>query len=56
MLKGERLNMDDLSMLFREQSIFSMQEVDYAVLEPNGQLSVLKKWIARVFPKRILLM
>ncbi|WP_218925108.1 DUF421 domain-containing protein [Bacillus sp. AFS017274] len=42
-LKGERLNMDDLSMLLREQSIFSMQEVNYAVLEPNGQLSVLKK-------------
>ncbi|MEY8188581.1 DUF421 domain-containing protein [Peribacillus simplex] len=42
-LKGEKLNMDDLSMLLREQSIFSMQEVNYAVLEPNGQLSVLKK-------------
>ncbi|MGE6609742.1 DUF421 domain-containing protein [Peribacillus sp. NPDC076916] len=42
-LKGERLNMDDLSMLLREQSIFSMQEVNYSVLEPNGQLSVLKK-------------
>lgn len=55
-LKGEKLNMDDLSMLLREQSIFSIQEVNYAVLEPNGQLSVLKKWIARVFPKRILLM
>ncbi|MGG4264760.1 YetF domain-containing protein [Peribacillus simplex] len=28
-------------MLLREQRIFSMQEVDYAVLEPNRQLSVL---------------
>ncbi|MGR6341783.1 DUF421 domain-containing protein [Priestia megaterium] len=38
-----RLNMDDLSMLLREKNIFSTQEVDYAVLEPDGQLSVLKK-------------
>ena len=42
-LAGLRLNMDDLSMLLREKSIFSTQEVDYAVLEPDGKLSVLKK-------------
>lgn len=42
-LAGLRLNMDDLSMLLREKNIFSTQEVDYAVLEPDGQLSVLKK-------------
>ena len=38
-----RLNIDDLSMLLREKNIFSTNEVDYAILEPNGQLSVLKK-------------
>lgn len=38
-----RLNMDDLSMLLRSKDVFSVGEVDYAVLEPNGQLSVLKK-------------
>ena len=38
-----RLNMDDLNMLLREKNIFSANEVDYAILEPNGQLSVLKK-------------
>ncbi|BFH63004.1 YetF domain-containing protein [Paenibacillus azoreducens] len=38
-----KLNMDDLSMLLREKDIFSIREVDYAILEPNGQLSVLKK-------------
>lgn len=42
-LAGLRMNMDDLSMLLREKNIFSTQEVDYAVLEPDGQLSVLKK-------------
>ncbi|MGZ9583161.1 DUF421 domain-containing protein [Paenibacillus marinisediminis] len=37
------LNMDDLSMLLREKDIFSIKEVDYAILEPHGRLSVLKK-------------
>ncbi|MCJ8013636.1 DUF421 domain-containing protein [Paenibacillus sp. KQZ6P-2] len=38
-----KLNMDDLSMLLRENNVFSVREVDYAILEPNGRLSVLKK-------------
>lgn len=38
-----RLNMDDLSMLLRNNDVFSIEEVDYAIFEPNGQLSVLKK-------------
>lgn len=42
-LASNKMNMDDLSMLLRTKNIFSVREVDYAVLEPNGQLSVLKK-------------
>lgn len=42
-LKKGRLNMDDLSMLLRTNKIFSILDVDYAILEPNGDLSVLKK-------------
>jgi uncharacterized membrane protein YcaP (DUF421 family) len=42
-LAALRLNMDDLSMLLRINDVFSIKEVDYAILEPNGQLSVLKK-------------
>ncbi|MCX7709287.1 MAG: DUF421 domain-containing protein [Clostridia bacterium] len=42
-LSTQRLNMDDLTMLLRVNNIFSVQDVDYAILEPNGQLSVLKK-------------
>ncbi|TCS93177.1 DUF421 domain-containing protein [Hazenella coriacea] len=38
-----QLSMDDLSMLLRNQKIFSINEIDYAILEPNGVLSVLKK-------------
>lgn len=42
-MKSLRLHVDDLAMMLREQSIFSVQDVHYAVLETNGQLSVLKK-------------
>lgn len=42
-LRSLRLHMDDVMMLLREQSIFTIQEVDWAVMENNGQLSVLKK-------------
>lgn len=42
-LKKSELNMDDLSMMLREQNVFSILEVDYAILEPDGKLSVLKK-------------
>lgn len=43
MLNKVRLTIDELNMLLREESIFSIQEVDYAILETNGKLSVLKK-------------
>lgn len=42
-MASNKLNIDDLSMLLRDKNIFSVQEVDYAILEPNGKLSVLKK-------------
>ncbi len=42
-MKKARLHINELSMLLREQGIFSFDEVLYAVFEPNGQLSVLKK-------------
>ncbi|WP_079505582.1 YetF domain-containing protein [Mesobacillus jeotgali] len=42
-MKSNKLNMDDLTMLLRIKNVFSIKEVDYAILEPNGQISVLKK-------------
>lgn len=42
-LSSQRLNIDDLTMLLRTNNIFSVVDVEYAVLEPNGQLSILKK-------------
>jgi uncharacterized membrane protein YcaP (DUF421 family) len=42
-MAGLRLNVDDLKMLLRTQNIFSVKEVDYAIFETNGKLTVLKK-------------
>lgn len=42
MLK-QRYNIDDLLSQLRSQSIKSIEEVDYAILEINGKLSVFKK-------------
>lgn len=37
------LSLDDLNMMLRTAGTFETSEVEYAILEPNGQLSVLKK-------------
>ena len=42
-LKTTRLRLDNLLMLLREKEAFSIAEVEYAVLETDGKLSVLKK-------------
>ncbi len=42
-LKKQRLNIDDLTMLLRTNNVYSILDVDYAILEPNGQLSILKR-------------
>jgi uncharacterized membrane protein YcaP (DUF421 family) len=42
-LKKLKLHLNDLGMMLREQSIFSIKDVHYALLETNGKLSVLKK-------------
>lgn len=50
-LKKSRLHLDELSMLLREQSIFSFDEVLHAVFETNGELSVSKKPASRTATK-----
>lgn len=39
----QRYNIDDLLAQLREQHIRNIEEVDYAILEPSGKLSVFKK-------------
>ncbi len=38
-----RLTLDNLMMLLREQSVFNISDVEFAIFETNGKLSVLKK-------------
>ena len=42
-LKRNRLDMDQLMQLLRSRDIFSMEDVEYAIFENNGSLSVLRK-------------
>ena len=42
-LKKMKFRISDILSMLRNQGIFDLNEVDYAILEPNGSLSVLKK-------------
>lgn len=42
-LKKARINLNQLQSLLRQSETFSMREVAFAFIEPNGSLSVLKK-------------
>jgi uncharacterized membrane protein YcaP (DUF421 family) len=42
-MKKTRYTIDSLNQSLREKEIFNIEEVDYAVLEDNGKLSILKK-------------
>ncbi|ODV57585.1 hypothetical protein BG258_00160 [Lysinibacillus fusiformis] len=51
-LRKNRLHMDELTMMLREQAIFSVQDIQYALLETNGKLSVLQKTSEQVATKQ----
>lgn len=42
-LRKMRLDIDELRSLLRKKNVFSLADVDYAIFETNGKLSVLKK-------------
>jgi uncharacterized membrane protein YcaP (DUF421 family) len=42
-MKKQRYNFDDLLTQLREQNIINIHDVEYAILETNGQLSVIEK-------------
>ena len=42
-MKKQRYTLDDLMLQLREHQIASVEDVEFAVLEPNGKLSVIKK-------------
>ena len=42
-LREMRMDLDELLMLLRTKDIFDYKELEYAMIEPSGDLSVLKK-------------
>ena len=42
-LAKSKFNADELNMMLRKKDVFDITEVDYAILETNGELTVLKK-------------
>ena len=42
-MKKLKFSIDDLNQQLREKSIFNVEEVEYALLEVSGELSILKK-------------
>ncbi|MFT9426979.1 MAG: DUF421 domain-containing protein [Sporolactobacillus sp.] len=42
-MKKNRIDMNHLQMLLRDREVFSIREVAYALLEPNGTVSIIRK-------------
>ncbi|MCO7174537.1 DUF421 domain-containing protein [Sporolactobacillus kofuensis] len=42
-MKKNRVDMNHLQMLLRDRDIFSFKEVEFAILEPNGKISIIRK-------------
>lgn len=42
-IKKERMDLDQLMLLLRQKNIFSITDVEFAILEVNGQLSVMPR-------------
>lgn len=42
-MRKNRIDINELQQMLRMKDVFALQEVEYAVLETNGELSVLKK-------------
>lgn len=42
-LRKARLDLDSFRVMLRKQNVYSLADVDYAIFETNGKLSVLKK-------------
>jgi len=42
-MKKTRVNIDDLMSLLRQKNYFNLHQIEFAVLEPNGKISVLPK-------------
>ncbi|UOF92037.1 DUF421 domain-containing protein [Fodinisporobacter ferrooxydans] len=42
-LRKQKLAIDDLLSMLREKDVFKLQDIEFAVLETNGRISIMKK-------------
>jgi len=50
-LRKLRIQLDELMMLLRQSSVVNIEDVQYAIMEPNGRLSVYEKRLpTKTFP------
>ncbi len=42
-MRSQRYNFDDLLLQLREKDIYNLADVEFAILEPSGKLSVIKE-------------
>ena len=47
-MRNQRYNIDDLMMQLREQGVGDIRDVEYAILEPSGKLSVFQNKINKI--------
>lgn len=52
---NQRYNLDDLLTQLREQSVKSIEDVDYAILETSGKLSIFQKNNDKSYPLPVIL-
>lgn len=51
-IKSVKYSVDEVLTLLRQNDIFDINEVRYAILEPNGELSILQKSFAQPLSKK----
>ncbi len=56
-MEKQRYNLEDMLVQLREQGIKSLEEVDYAILETSGELSIFKKQddLTRTYPLPVII-
>jgi uncharacterized membrane protein YcaP (DUF421 family) len=50
-LRKQRLDIDELRAMLRKKDVFSLEEVEYAIFETDGSLSVMKKELKQPLTK-----
>ena len=52
-LKKEKYSLSDLDSLLRQKDVFNIADVEFAMLEPKGDLSILLKKENRPYHQKI---